>query len=118
MSLLGHPLTMAEIKYSKFVKVGNSVSQSCLEAAEDCACTQRMLQDWERAISIGGTLAKGVALLAVAGAFTFGLAAIVGLGITAMVVALMVCSAIAGVLTAVVNTALPKSIRRVRLHSG
>ena len=97
LSLLGISLEMAESKYSEFVKACNVAKESCREAAEKCACKVIDSQQ-KKGITkgIGGTVALaggmatsvalgGVVISAVAGACTFGVGSVVGLGVTAIV---------------------------------
>ena len=120
MGHLGNLLAQAETKYSEFVAACNAAIHSCREA--EIVCT-RMEEESRRkkkaargvggtaagatlaggtAAAAGGVVATGVAVSAVAGAFTLGIGAIVGLAITAgAATAVGVAGAATGIVTAV-----------------
>lgn len=130
MDLLGESLEEAESKYSELVKACIIASNSCREAAEVCACKERVCHNKKGAAkgiggtaagalmaggtvaAAGGVAAAGVTISAVAGAFTFGIGAIVGLSITAAAAgAIGLGGAAAGVGTAVGTHRLAKKYK-------
>ena len=142
LSLLGNSLEKAESirKYSELVEACNVASQSCREAAEMCARKETDSQNKKgitkgvggtvagvtlaggTAAAAGGVAAGGIAISAVAGAFTFGIATIVGLGVTAVAVGVVGLGGLAtGVGTAVATHHIAKkyqeseeNFRRIR----
>ena len=140
LSLLGNSLEKAESKYSELVEACNVASQSCREAAEMCARKETDSQNKKgitkgvggtvagvtlaggTAAAAGGVAAGGIAISAVAGAFTFGIGTIVGLGVTAVAVGVVGLGGLAtGVGTAVATHRIAKkyqesadNFRRIR----
>ena len=131
LSLLGNPLEMAESKYSELVKACDVAKERCNEAAKMCACKKKDSQVKKgvtkgvggtvagvtlaggTAAAAGGIAAGGVAISAVAGAFTFGVGALVGLGITAVAVGVVGVSGVAaGVGTAVATDRIAKKYQK------
>ena len=142
LSLLGKSLEIAESKYSELVEACNVAGQSFHEAAEMCARTCKVTDSQKKkrvtkgvgetvadvtlaggtTAAAGGVVAGGVAISAIAGALTFGVGSIVGLGVTALAVGVVgVSSVAAGVGTAVATDRIAKkyqesedNFRRIR----
>ena len=131
LGLLGKSLEMAESKYSELVKACDVAKERCNEAAKMCACQIKDSQVKKgvakgvggtaagltlaggTAAATGGVVAGGVAISAVAGAFTFGIGTIVGLGVTALVVGVVGVSGVAaGVGTAVATDRIAKKYQK------
>lgn len=98
IKLLQKTLKRAKNKHSELHTKCNKASCECNEAAKKCACMERKSRNKKRATKgIGGTTAAGAAVIGTAGAIasggvliaviagplTFGVGAVVGLGITA-----------------------------------
>ena len=117
---LQRSLVQAEQARHDFESACSSTSKSSAEAAEECRHQAIRAQSKKRATrAVGGTVATmailagvggGITASAIAGAFTFGIGAIVGLTLTACAVGAAAAGLATGVGTAIVTGVIAKDL--------